>query len=64
MEGELYLTVEQVSSRLKVSKMTIYRLISGSRLAAVRVGRSYRISEKSLTAYLNGKGEDGSRSGT
>lgn len=64
MEPDVFLTVDEVARRLKVSKMTIYRLINGSRLGAVRVGRSYRIEQASLNEYLKGRGSDGvSRAG-
>jgi excisionase family DNA binding protein len=32
--------------------MTVYRLINGGQLAAVRVGRGYRIREEDVTRYL------------
>ena len=35
-----------------VSSMTVYRLIKGGDLPAVRVGRSFRVSEADVDAYL------------
>jgi excisionase family DNA binding protein len=46
------LTVAEIASRLRVSKMTVYRLIHDGSLQHVRVGRSYRVSERVLRAYL------------
>ena len=46
------LTVTEVASMLRVSKMTIYRLITDEHLPALRVGRSYRMSTTAVTHYL------------
>lgn len=32
--------------------MTVYRLIKGGQLAAVRVGKSYRVSEDDVDRFL------------
>lgn len=37
---------------MRVSNMTVYRLIRGGELVATRVGRSYRIWEGDVDAYL------------
>jgi excisionase family DNA binding protein len=37
---------------MRVSKMTVYRLVHGGELPAVRVGRSFRVDEKDVQAYL------------
>jgi excisionase family DNA binding protein len=47
-----FLTVAEVARYLRVSNMTVYRLINGGQLAAVRVGRGYRIREEDVTRYL------------
>jgi excisionase family DNA binding protein len=47
-----FLTVAEVARYLRVSNMTVYRLINASQLAAVRVGRGYRIREEDVTRYL------------
>ena len=36
-----FLTVAEVASIMRVSKMTVYRLVHGGELPAVRVGRSF-----------------------
>jgi excisionase family DNA binding protein len=46
------LTAAEVADQLRVSTMTIYRLIRRGELAAVRVGRNYRVRERDLAAYL------------
>ena len=47
-----FLTVAEVASLLRVSNMTVYRLIQGGELGAVRVGKSYRIREDDIDKYL------------
>lgn len=46
------LTAGEVADLLRVSTMTVYRLIRGGELKAVRVGRSYRVRQDELDAYL------------
>ena len=46
------LTVSEVASAMRVSNMTVYRLIKGGELAAVRVGKNYRIREADLERFL------------
>ena len=50
--GGHLLTVAEVADVLRVSTMTVYRLIKSGDVAAIRVGKSYRISEPELQAYL------------
>jgi len=37
---------------MRVSNMTVYRLIKGGELGAVRVGKNYRIRESDLARFL------------
>ena len=46
------LTVAEVATLMRVSRMTVYRLIRRGQLKAIRVGRNYRVREQDLTAYL------------
>ncbi|MFP5308398.1 MAG: helix-turn-helix domain-containing protein [Actinomycetes bacterium] len=46
------LTVAEVAELLRVSNMTVYRLIKGRELAAIRVGKNYRIRQQDLDRYL------------
>jgi len=55
MPGEFdvrFLTVAEVAAIMRVSKMTVYRLVHGGDLPAVRVGRSYRVPEQAVHEYL------------
>jgi len=47
-----FLTVAEVASRIRVSKMTVYRLVHAGQLEAVRVGRSFRVPESAVDDYL------------
>lgn len=47
-----FLTVAEVAALMRVSKMTVYRLVHGGDLPAVRVGRSFRVSEDDVHEYL------------
>lgn len=49
-----FLTVAEVASMMRVSKMTVYRLVHSGELTAVRVGRSFRVPEKAVHDYLDG----------
>lgn len=47
-----FLTVHEVAAALRVSNMTVYRLINAGTLPAVRVGRSFRVLQEDLDRYL------------
>ncbi|PZF83145.1 helix-turn-helix domain-containing protein [Jiangella anatolica] len=51
--GEVrFLTVAEVATAMRVSKMTVYRLVHAGTLPAVQVGRSFRIPESAVHEYL------------
>ena len=41
-----------LAAQLRVSTMTVYRLIKAGQLASVRVGKSYRVREDDVDRYL------------
>ena len=47
-----FLTVAEVADLLRVSTMTVYRLIEAGDLRALRVGKSFRINEDDLDQFL------------
>jgi excisionase family DNA binding protein len=51
--GDRLLTVVEVAALMRVSNMTVYRLIKSGNLAAIRVGKNYRIRESDVDAYLS-----------
>ncbi|MBG6184401.1 excisionase family DNA binding protein [Arthrobacter sp. CAN_A214] len=46
------MTVAEVAEAMRVSKMTVYRLVHAGEMGSVRVGRSYRIPESALERYI------------
>ena len=51
--GEVrFLTVAEVATAMRVSKMTVYRLVHNGELPAVQVGRSFRIPKQAVHTYL------------
>ena len=47
-----FLTIAEVAKVMRVSKMTVYRLVHSGELPAVRVGKSFRVTEKAVQDYL------------
>jgi excisionase family DNA binding protein len=47
-----FLTVAEVAAIMRVSKMTVYRLVHSGELEAIRVGRSFRVPEQAVNGYL------------
>ena len=48
-----FLTVAEVADIMRVSKMTVYRLVHAGELPAVRVGRSIRVHASAVKEYLD-----------
>ena len=48
-----FMTVAEVAAIMRVSKMTVYRLVHSGELPAVRVGRSFRVREDVVSEYLS-----------
>ncbi len=49
------LTVGEVANAMRVSNMTVYRMIKAGQLAAIRVGKNYRIRESDVDRYLSSR---------
>jgi len=47
-----FLTVSEVAGVMRVSKMTVYRMVHSGELPAVQVGRSFRVPAKAVREYL------------
>ena len=47
-----FLTVAEVASVMRVSKMTVYRLVHAGELPAARVGRSFRVPRRAVDEHL------------
>ena len=49
---ERLLTVREVAEVLRVSRMSIYRMIKQGEMPAFRVGRGYRLRQEDVHRYL------------
>ncbi len=47
-----FLKVSEVAALLRVSRMSVYRLIHAGELEAVRFGRNFRVPERAVDSYL------------
>ena len=45
-------TVAEVAAMMRVSKMTVYRMLHNGEIPALRVGRSFRVREEDVNEYL------------
>ncbi|HVE77157.1 MAG TPA: helix-turn-helix domain-containing protein [Actinomycetota bacterium] len=59
VNGDVLLTVAEVASLMRVSNMTVYRLIKSEQLKALKVGKNYRIRESDIETYLNDRSVGG-----
>jgi excisionase family DNA binding protein len=57
--GDRLLTVGEVAATMRVSNMTVYRLIKSGQLPAIRVGKNYRIRESDMDRYLEQRQVEG-----
>ena len=55
MEQEEYLTIEEAAKRLKMSKITIYRMARKGQLPAAKLGKVWRISTVKLAELFESK---------
>jgi len=56
-----FLTVPEVAEQMRVSNMTVYRLVHAGELPAIRVGRSFRVPADALETFLASNRVDGRR---
>ena len=52
LTGVRFLTVAEVAEMMRVSKMTVYRLVHSGDLPAIRFGRSFRVPESAVVAAI------------
>lgn len=55
MTTQTYLTVAEIATSMRVSRMTVYRLIESGELPAVRVGTMLRVKISDMATYLKRK---------
>lgn len=53
-----FLTVSEVAELMRVSRMTVYRMIHAGELPAVRFGRSFRVPESAVSQAIETATED------
>ena len=54
-----FLTVAEVATLMRVSNMTVYRLIKAGDLPAIRVGKNFRIRRSDVESYLGDRSYGG-----
>lgn len=59
-----FMTVTEVAEMMRVSRMTVYRMIHAGELPAVRFGRSYRVPEAAVEQILQTGSTDLRATGT
>ncbi len=47
-----FLTVAEVAEMMRVSKMTVYRMVHSGELPAARLGRSFRVPAHVVEEYI------------
>lgn len=47
-----FMTVKELAARLRVSKMTVYRLVQHGSIPSARFGRSFRIHRADAYEYI------------
>ena len=46
------MTTEQVARYLKIDKFTVYRLVTGKKIPAFKVGNQWRFKKRMIDAWL------------
>jgi excisionase family DNA binding protein len=57
--GDRLLMVREVAELMRVSNMTVYRLIKAGDLPAIRVGKNFRIRRSDVEIYLGDRSYGG-----
>lgn len=55
---QVFLKVDEIARVMRVSKMTVYRLIRTGELESIRIGRSYRVPEPAVHDFLKKHGAE------
>jgi excisionase family DNA binding protein len=53
IEDVRFLTVAEVADMMRVSKMTVYRMVHAGDLPAIRFGRSFRVPESAVAHVIS-----------
>jgi len=53
MKKQEYYTAKELSEKLRVNIMTIYRYIKAKKLKAYKIGKEFRIDKEEFNKFLN-----------
>lgn len=53
LQNPEFWTVAELATFMRLSKMTVYRLVSSNELESFRLGRSIRIPDRAVRTYLS-----------
>lgn len=53
MDAPRFLTVAEVAELMRVSRMTVYRMVHSGEIPSVRVGRSFRVPQRAVEEMLS-----------
>ena len=53
MNDARFLTVAEVAAVMRVSRMTVYRMVHSGELPAIRFGRSFRVPESAVQGAMS-----------
>lgn len=53
MDAPRFLTVAEVAELMRVSRMTVYRMVHAGEIPSVRVGRSFRVPQAAVEQMLS-----------
>jgi excisionase family DNA binding protein len=53
MSLDSYITIKEICQSLKVKKLTVYRWIKSGKLQAMKVGKSYRVTQQQFDNFIN-----------
>jgi excisionase family DNA binding protein len=48
----IFLTVQEVADLMRVSSMTVYRMVHSGEIPAIRFGRSFRIPQSAVVSMM------------
>lgn len=55
----MYLTVNEFASKLRITPMTVYKLIRNNEITAIKIGKCYRIEHHQLHKLIaKGRGKN------
>jgi excisionase family DNA binding protein len=53
MNNQEFYTAKEISDKLKLNVMTIYRYINAGKLKAYKIGKEFRVEKQEFEEFLN-----------